>query len=124
MKNEREEVRLIDANKLLDKAHDIRVKQYPSGALYQHRCVDISDVVNAPTVKIAEIDKRKLFLSLDDAVNICKHELGSEYDEEIIEQALEQKCFIAPVQYHIGYEDAIKDVKKALDHIAKRGKAE
>ena len=31
MKNEREEVRLIDANKLLDKAHDIKVKQYPSG---------------------------------------------------------------------------------------------
>ena len=116
----REEVRLIDANKLLDKAHDIKVKQYPSGALYQHRCVDVADIVSAPTVKIMEIDKRKPFLSLDDAVDICKHELGSEYDEEIIEQALMQKCFVAPVQYYIGYEDAIKDIKKAIDRVAKK----
>ena len=71
MKNEREEVRLIDANKLLDKAHDIKVKQYPSGALYQHRCVDIADIVDAPTVKIAEIDKRKLFLSLEIFIFLC-----------------------------------------------------
>lgn len=46
--------RLIDADELLKKAHDI-VFKYPDGSEYRHRCVDPCDIVTTPT--IIEADK-------------------------------------------------------------------
>ena len=44
-------MRLIDADALIEKVHDIEVKQYPDGTVYRHRCIDVSDVRDAPTIE-------------------------------------------------------------------------
>ena len=45
-------MRLIDADDLMKKAHNIEVKQYPDGAIYRHRCIDILDLIDAPTILV------------------------------------------------------------------------
>lgn len=63
----------------------------------------------------------KLFLSLDDAVKVCKYRLECEQDEVIIRQELEQKCYIANEQYSIGYYDALEETKKAIERLKEGG---
>lgn len=54
----------------------------------------------------------KLFLSLDDAVNVAVREFGC--DPELATQEFEQKCYITDDQYVIGYHDGLNDAIEAI----------
>ena len=58
---------------------------------------------------------KKLFLSLDDAVDIAAREF--DIDEGLARIEFEQKCYITDNQYTIGYYDGLYD---AIDVIRKK----
>ena len=66
----------------------------------------------------------KLFLSLDDAVDIVNREFG--IDRTIARQELQQKCYINSGDWEIGYHDGlsrvIRMVKQELMDAAGSGK--
>lgn len=62
---------------------------------------------------------RKLFLSLDDAVQIAHREF--DIDPQLARQEFEQKCYITDNQYKIGYHDGLYD---AIDAIKAKAKNE
>ena len=59
--------------------------------------------------------KSKLFLSLDDAVEVVAKRLDCNNSKEIIKQELEQKCYISTTDYEIGYRDALEEISKAIN---------
>ena len=54
----------------------------------------------------------KLFLSLDDAVNVAVRVFGC--DPELARDEFEQKCYISDDQYEIGYLDGLSDAIEAI----------
>ena len=65
-------MRLIDADALMKKVHDIEVKQYPDGAIYRHRCVDMFDIRDAPTVDPSKTEYQAKVSELELAIFLCK----------------------------------------------------
>lgn len=61
--------------------------------------------------------KNTLFISLDNAVKVCKYRLECEHDEEIIRNELEKACYLSNEQYSIGYYDALKEAQKAIERL-------
>ena len=68
--------------------------------------------------------KSKLFLSLDDAVEVVAKRLDCNNSKEIIKQELEQKCYISTTEYEIGYADGLNAVKKAIEALDEESYAE
>ena len=61
--------------------------------------------------------RHKLFLSLDDAVDVVAKRLDCRNDKVIIRQELEQKCYLSNDEYAIGFADGLAAVQKAIDAI-------
>lgn len=64
--------------------------------------------------------KIKLFLTLDDAVEVVSKRLDCKNDREIIRQELEQKCYLNTDEYSIGFSDGLEAVSEAIDAIDKQ----
>lgn len=62
---------------------------------------------------------KKLFLSLDDAVQIAYREF--DIDPQRARREFEQKCYITDNQYTIGYHDGLYD---AIDAIKAKAEGE
>lgn len=61
--------------------------------------------------------KSKLFLSLDDAVEVVAKRLDCNNNRVIIRQELEQKCYISTDEYAIGFSDGLEAVQEAINAI-------
>lgn len=61
--------------------------------------------------------KNKLFLSLDDAVEVVTKRLDCKNDKVIVRQELEQKCYLSNDEYAIGFADGLEAVQKAIEAI-------
>lgn len=48
-------IKLIDANELLKKAHDIYIEEVD----YRHRCIDVEDVQEAPAIDAVQVVRCK-----------------------------------------------------------------
>ena len=55
----------------------------------------------------------KLFLSLEDAVNVAQRHFN--IDPIIARNEFEQKCYIPDDHYKIGYRDGLIDATKAIE---------
>lgn len=64
----------------------------------------------------------KLFLSLDDAVDIVNREFG--IDRTIARQELQQKCYINSGDWEIGFHDGLKRVIKMIKQELEDGETE
>ena len=56
--------------------------------------------------------KKKLFLSLDDAVRVA--EIQFDIEPAIAREMFEQKCYISDDQYGIGYQDGLAEAINAI----------
>ena len=64
--------------------------------------------------------RSKLFLSLDDAVEVVTKRLDCRNDKVIVRQELEQKCYLNTSNYEIGFSDGLEAVQKAIEAIDKQ----
>lgn len=58
----------------------------------------------------------KLFLSLEDAVNVAYRHF--DVDPVLARSEFEQKCYITDDQYVIGYHDGLSDAANAIEKLA------
>ena len=80
-------MRLIDADALMSKAHDIHIKEVG----YRHRCIDIEDVRTAPTIE-AEPVKTGKWIEDDDPTMPSHCSACGEYALEWVETRYCPNC--------------------------------
>lgn len=66
--------------------------------------------------------KKKLFLSLEDAVKVARIQFG--IDPELARVEFEQKCYISDDQYGIGYQDGLAEAINAIGSLYDKAREE